>query len=650
MTVTVPTAKHTFTERAAVGNLNDAQILNSNNAAGSDLPNQSDVVIAGGGIHGLIYAIHSAKLKPGNLSISLIEKNSKPGYKIGESTLPVFAMWCKMHGLTAEYLLRIFGVKDGLAFYFLDRENPGKYSDFLINGTPGHYLSGYQLERPISELLLTLLAQRNGVNVYHGKKINFGASTVEGGVQNSKIKIAEAKVDGKPVATIDTSLLVDATGRFRQLASKNASLHRFEGFNTDAFWGYFTCLKDESKIPFRYHEGSHTNHWCFPEGWFWVIRLLSWQGNPTANLMDMLTYLLDCAEAGLPGDQIPSTEELANMFGLKFQWVTSIGVAARNDVQYPEDMSEYGSTEAERKFNYFVRKYPLIKESMANFELIENLYGPGTTWFVRKTLTYQSPVVSGPGWFAIGDACGFTNPLYSPGINVGMASSTYAAELTHKALDDARQSANNVEDAELSIRKSLAPYDDFVKRLIPALDQMNRFNYVCFRDPRLGPQVSCVWQYFAGAMAGYDPVHIEGTFTLTPPAFLLYAKNWRWGSMVPEYNTVARKAIELIGPIPLEDPVPDVTVRELIEFSNSMKTAALESNRAKDVRWAGKLRTHDNSLNYREEKTSRDRFTRQCSHCASWLVLRSDWKKCYSCGKKRADEEAAIIWNPPLAT
>ena len=89
MTVTAPTRKHTFTERAAAGNLNDAQILNPNNAAGSDLPNESDVVVAGGGIHGLIYAIRAAKYKPGNLKISLIEKSSKPRYKIGESTLPL---------------------------------------------------------------------------------------------------------------------------------------------------------------------------------------------------------------------------------------------------------------------------------------------------------------------------------------------------------------------------------------------------------------------------------------------------------------------------------------------------------------------------------------------------------------------------------
>ncbi|KAL8728492.1 MAG: hypothetical protein Q9181_005326 [Wetmoreana brouardii] len=622
------TPKHTFTERAAAGNLNDAQLLNSNNAAGSDPLNDSDVVVAGGGIHGLIYAIHAATYKPGKLKISVVEKNSKPGYKIGESTLPLFSIWCKMHGLTGEYLLRLFGLKDGLTFYFLDRENQGEYKDFHDNGTPGPFLSGFQVERSISELLFTLFAQRNGVNVYHDRQVDFGATKVQGGVKGNKVAIAEGKLNDKPAVTIDSSLFVDATGRFRRLASKNAPIHRFEGWNYDAFWGYFTCPKDESNIKLRFYEGCHTNHLCFPEGWAWVIRLPSWEGSPTANLMDMISYLLDCAEARVPGDQVPCSEELAKMFGLKFRWVTSIGFAVRNDVKYPEDMSPYGTKEAERKFNYFVEKYSVIKEFMSNFELIEDLYGPGTTWFVRKSLTYQSPVVSGPGWLAIGDACGFTNPLHSPGISAAMSTSTYAAELTHKALE-AAQNAKNAEDAELSIRETFDPYDDFAKSLIPALNRMNRFNYVCFRDPRLG------WQL------------IRSNLNLTFETYVPHSINWAWGSMVPEYVEVSRKAIELLAPIPLEDTVPDATVRELIEFSNSIKKEAVASNRF-NFRWDGLLRYYDINLNYIEEKDFRDLLSRKCTGCGAWLALRPDWKKCYACGKERTDEEAAIVWNPPL--
>ena len=553
-----------------------------------------------------------------------------------------------MHGLTGEYLLRLFGLKDGLCFYFLDRENQGKYTDFCSNGTPGLFLSGFQIERTISELLFTLLAQRNGVNVYHRRQVDFGATKVQGGVRNSKIEIAKGKFDGKPSATIDSSLFVDATGRFRQLASKNAPIHRFEGWNYDAFWGYFTCPEDESKISLRFYKGLHTNHLCFPEGWAWVIRLPSWEGSPTANLMDMISYLLDCAEVAVPGDHIPSSEELAKTFGLKFRWVTSIGFAVRNDVKYPADMSAYGTKEAERKFNYFVEKYSLIKEFMTNFELIEDLYGPGTTWFIRKTLTYQSPVVSGPGWLAIGDVCGLTNPLHSPGVTAAMSTSTYAAELTHKALE-AAQSANNAEAVELSIRKTLAPYDDFAKHLILALNQMNRFHYVCFREPRFGPQVSCLWQFFAGiGIPGWQLIRHD--YSLTFETYVPHSINWAWGSMVPEYDAVAREAIELIGPIALEDFVPDAitTVRELIEFSNSTKKTAADSNRF-NFRWDGLLRYYDICLNYSEEKTFKDKFARQCSKCASWLVLRPDWKMCYSCGKERTNEETTITWNPPLA-
>ena len=642
MAVPAPLAlKHTFRERAAADNLNDSEILNSNNPDSLDIPNESDVVVAGAGIHGLIYAMHAAKhSSTSNLKITVIEKSPKPAYKIGESTLPYFGAWCKLHGLTPDYILRLFGLKDGFCFYFLDRENQGEYTDFSTSGPPAPFLSTFQIERPMSELLFTLIAQRYGVNVYHGRHVDFKATEIQGGLRGNNVIISPTESNGGPSARIVSSLFVDATGRFRQLASKAAPRHRFEGWNYDAFWGYFDAPKDESKIPFRFYEGTHTNHLCFPEGWVWVIRLPSWRGSATANLMDMVTYLLDCAEAGIRGDQIPSSEELAEMFDLKFQWVTSIGMAVRNDVKYPEDMSAYGTREAERKFNYFVAKYQLLQEFMQSFHLIENHYGPGTTWFIRKTLSYQSPVVSGPGWVAVGDACGFTNPLYSPGITAAMATSTFAAELTHDALKAAENS--NPDTAELAIRKTFAPYDDFAKRLIPALNLMNRFQYVCFRHPRLGPEVSCLWQFFAGLEHRLPQV--------THDTIVGLLKIWAWGTMIPEYETVAQKAIELLSPIPLDEQVPDATVCELIEYSNRIKKAALELEHFHtDVRWDGLLRYYDRNLNYSKENTTRDQYASQCPKCGAWIAKHPHWLRCHACGQERTAEEAALIYNPPLS-
>lgn len=120
--------------------------------------------------------------------------------------------------------------------------------------------------------------------------------------------------------------------------------------------------------------------------------------------MEMIQFCLDLNNKGVPGDQYPSTEHLASMFKLKVTWVLSIGFALRSDVVYPTDMTAFGKKEAEQKFNWIVSRYPKLVQFMSKHTLLEDLYGPGTTWFIRKQLAYQSPQVSGPGWVAIGDA------------------------------------------------------------------------------------------------------------------------------------------------------------------------------------------------------------------------------------------------------
>ena len=144
----------------------------------------------------------------------------------------------------------------------------------------------------------------------------------------------------------------------------------------------------------------------------------------------MINHLLDLNFAKTPADEYPSVSRLVQMFDLQFKWVVSIGFALRSDVKYPADLSTYGNCEAERRFWWIVKKYPKISALMANHKLIHDLYGPNTTWFIRKNLTYVSPKVTGDGFLAIGDSVGFTNPLYSPGINANMGTSVAAAELT----------------------------------------------------------------------------------------------------------------------------------------------------------------------------------------------------------------------------
>ncbi len=59
-----------------------AEILNSGNAQSAPEA-ENDVTVVGGGIHGLIYAIHARKVHPeANLKISVFEKAPRPQWKV----------------------------------------------------------------------------------------------------------------------------------------------------------------------------------------------------------------------------------------------------------------------------------------------------------------------------------------------------------------------------------------------------------------------------------------------------------------------------------------------------------------------------------------------------------------------------------------
>ena len=121
-----------------------------------------------------------------------------------------------------------------------------------------------QIERKISELLLTIYAQRPGVTVLHGKEVDVDGTELsgDGHVVRVKDRETEERLDVK------AELLIDATGRFHRFVSKTTKerVERPEGLNTDAFWAYFECVGDESEIPLRHYESVNTNHICLPEG------------------------------------------------------------------------------------------------------------------------------------------------------------------------------------------------------------------------------------------------------------------------------------------------------------------------------------------------------------------------------------------------
>lgn len=96
----------------------------------------------------------------------------------------------------------------------------------------------------MSELLLTVFAQRHGIDVWHGHQADIQSTVLSEEGDTIPVKNVQS---GEKVTT-KSPLVVDGTGRFRQLASKFSRVKRFEGWNTDAFWAYFDII-DEAGLP-----------------------------------------------------------------------------------------------------------------------------------------------------------------------------------------------------------------------------------------------------------------------------------------------------------------------------------------------------------------------------------------------------------------
>lgn len=86
-------------------------------------------------------------------------------------------------------------------------------------------------------MLLTPVAQRLGVKVFHDHAVDVEGSRVYDNSCTVKVKNNETKGE-KDMAT---KFMIDATGRSRRFASIESRIRRFKGWNYSVFWAYFEC-------------------------------------------------------------------------------------------------------------------------------------------------------------------------------------------------------------------------------------------------------------------------------------------------------------------------------------------------------------------------------------------------------------------------
>lgn len=342
-----------------------------------------DVVIIGGSFSGSSMGILLRRALP-SARIAIIERSEKFDRKVGESTSEVAGCFLTQVLHLSTYLSQKHIAKNGLRMWFNDGGNECMGQCSEIGGRLQTRLPGFQLDRAELDPHLLGLAQDAGCEIF----------------RPATVRNLELNGAGQNTMTIDlrngerhqitARWVVDASGKAAVVPRLRGTLESMEDEHpTTAVWARFRNVRDldghdiSTQFPdLNQHvlsaRGTATNHLMGRGWWCWIIPLRD--GDVSA--------------------------------GVTFD---------RRIFQLPE-----GGSLTERLHQHLL-SHPVGRELFADAQPVEK----DTRTYSQ--LAYRSREVAGDGWFVVGDAGGFMDPMYSQGLDY-CAHTVYA---THTILVDA---------------------------------------------------------------------------------------------------------------------------------------------------------------------------------------------------------------------
>lgn len=319
-----------------------------------------DVVILGGALSGASLGILLRREAP-QLKVLIVEKSECFDRKVGEATTEIGGEFLHRRLALTSYLANNHISKQGLRFWFgKDSDTPFDEcaeigSDYQVR------MPAFQVDRAKLDSHLLECAEYEGCEVWRPAKIR---SVGDGS--------ASVERDGE-VVEVKAKWIVDASGRAAILARNKGLLRSLDEHPTNAIWARFRGVRDLDGHDIRSRHpmfgksciasrGSATNHLTGYGWWCWIIPLKG-------------------------GD-------------------FSAGLVYDSRLYSPPTGARLG----ERLKKHLVT-HPVGREIFANAEPIES------DCRAYSNLPYFSAEIAGPGWQIIGDAAGFLDPLYSPGLD-----------------------------------------------------------------------------------------------------------------------------------------------------------------------------------------------------------------------------------------
>lgn len=342
-----------------------------------------DVLVIGGSLAGAATAILLLRENPA-CRIVIVEKSARFPRRVGEATVEVSGFFLsRVLGLTG-FLNETQLTKQGMRFWF---SNPETRSLTDCSEVGGRYLArvpAWQVDRSTLDEEVLRQAVAAGATLLRPAKVR--RVRLQEGAQQEVIVESEAGT-----RTFNARWVVDASGFSALLARQQGWLRPNTGHPTTACWARWRGVQDwdDPDLCRRHPEwgaachgirNTATNHIVGDGWWAWCIPLRG-------------------------GD-------------------TSIGVVFdQRRVRWPEGPEPLG-----QRLKAFLSAHPAAAELLRHAEPVDG----DVRW--RANLAYSCDRLAGDGFVLAGDAAGFIDPFYSPGMDWLAYTTTRAAELVRRCL------------------------------------------------------------------------------------------------------------------------------------------------------------------------------------------------------------------------
>lgn len=336
-----------------------------------NLPKECDVVVIGGGPAGSMAATF---LSLNSCNVVLLDKDKHPRPHIGESLIPHFWKYCDLAQVSDKIVAEGFLGKRGGTVVWNERVQQFSFRDF------GHTRPPLHVERDRFDYILLENAREKGAQVFEEVAVlDVKFSDDGGGKQTVNYRLVRDKTLGE----ITCKFVVDASGQHSVVAKQLGCRVFDEGFRFMSMWGYF---KNSKYMGF--------------DG----------KAHPMEDLCKVPLTTLVCS--------IPETGSWGWSWHIPLRESTSVGLI------FPHEFIKAAKRPGESSESFFLRQcseHRILSQMLANAQYCEGSFGK------VQDYSYRSTQVADSGFFMIGDAAGFVDPIFSVGITFGMYSAYLAA-------------------------------------------------------------------------------------------------------------------------------------------------------------------------------------------------------------------------------